>query len=206
MNIQLHLPTAIWEGEQGVCLGDLEPESVQDMEGGGRGGGGTKSLSIAARRENANSKQRNKSSIRATSTMYLLKAIIRNPPTFFFFLKTKWQKPALSLVLGVVLVFLLKTQNQNGQNVWRKAEKHFLFACQTLERSKQVKIIILITNKSNKIKPENNKKTPWGYLSGLSNNAVLIFQLPYIQACNRGWTANLNAAEGLLKMLWYMCV
>lgn len=60
MNIQLHLPTAIWEGEQGGHVGDLEPESVQDMEGGV---GGAKSLSIAARRENANSKQRNKSSI-----------------------------------------------------------------------------------------------------------------------------------------------
>lgn len=33
MNLQLHLPTAIWEGEQGILLGNLEPESVQDMVG-----------------------------------------------------------------------------------------------------------------------------------------------------------------------------
>lgn len=71
--------------------------------------------------------------------------------------------------------------------MWGKAEKHFLFTCQTLERSEQVKIII-ITNRSNKIKPGNNnkKKTPGGRLSGLSNNIVLIFQLPYIQAHNQG--------------------
>lgn len=34
MNLQVHLPTAIWEGEQGIHAGNLEPESVQDMVGG----------------------------------------------------------------------------------------------------------------------------------------------------------------------------
>lgn len=33
MNLQVHLPTAIWEGEQGIHAGNLEPESVQDMVG-----------------------------------------------------------------------------------------------------------------------------------------------------------------------------
>lgn len=39
MNLQLHLPTAIWEGEQGIHVGNLEPESVQDMVGAEAVGG-----------------------------------------------------------------------------------------------------------------------------------------------------------------------
>lgn len=57
MNLQLHLPTAIWEGEQGIHVGNLEPESVQDKVGAEAWGDDTKSVSIAARRENVNSKQ-----------------------------------------------------------------------------------------------------------------------------------------------------
>lgn len=54
----LHLPAATWQGREGSGWGTRNL-SVQDMEGWGAG---AKSLSLAVRKENANSKQINKSS------------------------------------------------------------------------------------------------------------------------------------------------
>lgn len=146
MNLQLHLPTAIWEGEQGIHVGNLEPKSVQDMVGAEAWGGWHK--------KHVHCSQKGKCKQQAKEQMKHLSHLSNVPPQgyyqkpihFLFLSKTKLQELVLSLFLGFCFFFFssLKHRKQNGQNVWGKVEKHFLVACQTLERSKQVKIIIII--------------------------------------------------------------
>lgn len=70
--------------------------------------------------------------------------------SFFFFISFFF----LFLFWGSLFFFFLHLQHrkQNGQKMWGKAKKAFSLSCQTLERSKQMKIIIIIILKQDIMK------------------------------------------------------